>query len=99
VVTKNIPFNIGIHRANALFLALWTRRMRMAPAVSEDDAHFHALSRIEAGIPITCKVDIPFRGRVLDDEPPSFDFSNCLSPKLPEVDRNHCGESLYPSLN
>ena len=73
--------------------------MRMAPAVNEDDAHFHALSRKEAGIPIIGKVDIPFRGRVLDDEPPSFDFSNCLTPKLPEVDHNHCDKSLYYSLN
>ena len=73
--------------------------MRVTPPVSEDDAHFHALPRVEADIPIIRKVDIPFRGGILDGEPPPFDFSDCFFPKRPEVNLDHCDKSLCPPLD
>lgn len=73
--------------------------MRVTSAINEYDAHFRALSRIEAGIPIRRKVDIPYRGGILDDEPPLFDFSDCLFPKRAEVNLDHCNKSLCPALN
>lgn len=73
--------------------------MRVTPPVSEDDAHFHVLSRIEAGIPMSRKVDISFRSRILNDKFPTFDFSNCLFSNSLEINLEYCDKCLCPSLN
>jgi hypothetical protein len=62
ILVEISPFNIASNCTGALHAALRTHAVRMAAALSENNARFHQLSWEEASIPIGREVDIPFGG-------------------------------------
>jgi hypothetical protein len=57
---SHLAFDISINSTSAFSLALWAYRMRVMSTLGKDNAHFHALFRKEAAIPVPLAVDVPF---------------------------------------